>query len=321
SSIRAVVGAASAASMSSPPSLSLPLPLLPSSRPPRPSLHLPSRSHALCLSLLVLLFLSPSTTASPYYERDWNGADDDSTVFEADGSTGGSSSRPSDPPSLSIPRISPSTRTETTPDRQIRPETVSSMPTVLTPHFVSAPQPPPPPPPLPTILTLDQATSTVQPSISLELQNTRMMEIVANLTKKLGQGSSSGSDISISFTPDELKKMQEIIGATGQRLKADFETTRRELMMPSGGGKIPDLYNYDDSKQIVSPENPRFREEIDLIYSTQPPENNSTVIEESTLPPTEPIPDDLILTDPENPDQDSGENEQESTDGELIEVL
>lgn len=74
SSIGVVVVAASAAMFSRMSSLSS-LPSLSSSlRPPSPS-----RSHALCphFFLFLLLVSSQSTTASPYYEREWNGAAED----------------------------------------------------------------------------------------------------------------------------------------------------------------------------------------------------------------------------------------------------
>ncbi|GMS83996.1 hypothetical protein PENTCL1PPCAC_6171, partial [Pristionchus entomophagus] len=310
SSVGSVVLAATAASTMSPsspsPSLSS-LSLLSSLRPP--SSH---RSHALCplLLLLFLLFVSPpSITASPYYERDWTGGDDDATAFETDGTTSGSSARPPDSPSISIPHPSAQTRIETTTDRPIRAQTISTVPTVPSPQIVTILQQTSP---LPTILSIDQYTSLPdpEPANRLEQQNTRMMEIVANLTKKLTQNAAgTGSDISISFTPDELKKMQEIIGATDERLKANLETTRRRLMIPNGPEKIPDVYNYDVTKEL--------RPEKEIIISTDAaPERNSTVIDEATLSPTESIPDDLVLSESDLPDQ-----EQEVSDGELVETL
>lgn len=74
SSIGVVVLAASAAMFSPISSLSSFPSLSSSLRPPSPS-----RSHALCphFFLFLLLVSSQSTTASPYYEREWNGAAED----------------------------------------------------------------------------------------------------------------------------------------------------------------------------------------------------------------------------------------------------
>ncbi|GMT14239.1 hypothetical protein PFISCL1PPCAC_5536, partial [Pristionchus fissidentatus] len=268
----------------------------------------PLRSHA--LFLFVLLVLLDLTIATPYYERDWRG-DDDVPVFEADSSSSGSLASSSVPSSISIPNPRAETGIETTTDRSIRPTTLTSLLTVPSPHLVPAQSTLPPP----TVTSTDLSTTVSEPEPHSGLeQNTRMMEIVANLTRKLNIKTSdgSGSDTSITFTPDELQKLKEIIGVTDFNMKANFDTKRRQLLISNGPVKsISEQYEFFP-KQVKSDE-PEEEELDEMEVSPVPsptPIINTTVIVETTTQDVEELEDFEPDSDSSNPHA-AGIDEQE----------